>query len=107
MGVAGEDLSFPVCGNNGCDCYFSQTCRKLANMARPLQVMMLSEGNKYKEVRFIGSCFCGCSGFTGHRGAGAAFDQLHLKSGPGCFLLRPSDGDIETQLSCVNFTVTN
>lgn len=34
-------------------CYFSQTCRKLADMAGALQVMMLAQGNKYKEERFI------------------------------------------------------
>lgn len=53
MGIAGEDLSFPVCGNNGEDCYFSQTCHKLADMARALQVMTLAQGNKYKEEHFI------------------------------------------------------
>jgi len=53
MGVGGEDLSFPVCGNNGEDCYFSQTCRKLADMAGILQVMTLAQGNKYKEGHFI------------------------------------------------------
>lgn len=34
-------------------CYFSQTCRKLADMARALQVMTLAQGNKYKEEHFI------------------------------------------------------
>lgn len=52
VGMASEDLSFPVCGNNGDDCYFSQTRRNLANMARALQVMMLSEGNKHKRGPF-------------------------------------------------------
>lgn len=33
-------------------CYFSQTCRKLADMARALQVMTLAQGNKYKEELF-------------------------------------------------------
>lgn len=106
--MAGEDLSFPVCGNNGDDCYFSQTCRKLANMAGALRVMMLSEGNKHKEVRFIKSRVWSCSGFTGHRGAGPAFDQLHLKSGLGCSLFTPRV--VETWLSdqtCAIYTTTN
>lgn len=34
-------------------CYFSQTCRKLADMAGALQVMTLAQGNKYKEEHFI------------------------------------------------------
>lgn len=34
-------------------CYFSQTRCKLADMAGALQVMMLAQGNKYKEERFI------------------------------------------------------
>lgn len=34
-------------------CYFSQTCRKQADMAGALQVMMLAQGNKYKEEHFI------------------------------------------------------
>lgn len=97
--MAGKDLSFPVCGNNGGDCYFSQTCCKLPNMAEALQVMMVSEGNKHKEVRFIKSRVWSCSGFTGHRGDGAAVDQLHLKSGLGCSLFTPGDAEKELTFS--------
>lgn len=89
----------PFVENNGDNCYFSQTCCKLPNMAGALQVMMLSEGKEHKEVCFFKSRVWSCSGFTGHRGDVAAVDQLHLKSGLGCSFFTPRDEAIELSFS--------
>lgn len=87
-------------------CYFSQTCRKLADMAGALQVMTLAQGNKYKEEHFIKKqtqeLRLKLLGAHGSRGAGAAFDQLILKRGLGCSLFTlTGDMDTETQLSAM------
>lgn len=87
-------------------CYFSQTCGKLADMARALQVMTLAQGNKYKEEHFIKKQTVEpCLKLLGaHRsqGAGAAFDQLILKQGLECSLFTHTrDRETETQLTAL------
>lgn len=106
MGMAGEDLSFPVCGNNGEDCLLffpdmPQTSRYGRGIAgyddgsgkQTQRGALYQEANSRAPFEAAGS-----SQVTG--GAGVAFDQLILKKGLGCSLFAHTrDIETETQLS--------
>ncbi|MED6244262.1 hypothetical protein ATANTOWER_001620 [Ataeniobius toweri] len=72
-------------------CYFAQTCRKLADMARVLQVMASAQGNKYKEGHFIkkqtAKLYLNLLGARGSQGAVAVLDQLIVEAGSWVFFV--------------------
>lgn len=78
-------------------CYFSQTCRKLADMAGALQVMMLAQRNKYKEERFIkkqtAELCLKLVGACGSQRCWGCIWPTHLETGS----LFTYTGDIETE----------
>lgn len=82
-------------------CYFSQTCRKLADMAGALQVMMLAQRNKYKEERFIKKQTAElCLKLVGARGSQRYWGCIwptHLET--GSLFIHTRDREMETQLS--------
>lgn len=77
-------------------CYFSQTCRKLVDMAGALQVMTLAQGNKYKEEHFIkkqtAELCLKLLGAHGSQGCWGYIWPAHLETGSWMFFVHSHQG---------------